>query len=366
MAGALVAISALPASTTLVTSDVLPVVVSGVTKKMTAGNLRTQLFGLAQADPLNIGVLTAVGNSTITGTLGGVTALTTALSGDLLFTDATYDIGKTGATRPRDGFFSRNLVVGSAITSGLINSQTISSASSFTGSVTVANGLVVTAGNVAMAGQMTTLGATAPQHTWTAAYSVLEFGPIGGIAFRPLAAEYLMYAGVYNDGAEKYALSGVATTAYFQLTGTHNWYTAPAGTAGNACTLTNRMNLSATLLTVNVPLTVTGLSTLAALSATTASFSSTVSFTSAASKILPGATSFSIRDNADTTDRVLLNSTGLHLAATLFTTPSVVGQSGFNIPSGTAPTSPVDGDMWYDGAAIKFRIGASTKTFTVT
>ena len=35
---------------------------------------------------------------------------------DLLFTDATYDIGKTGATRPRDGFFSRNVTIGSLLT----------------------------------------------------------------------------------------------------------------------------------------------------------------------------------------------------------------------------------------------------------
>lgn len=40
-------------------------------------------------------------------------AITT--SGDLKFTDATYDIGKSGATRPRDGWFSRKLNVGSGI-----------------------------------------------------------------------------------------------------------------------------------------------------------------------------------------------------------------------------------------------------------
>ena len=34
---------------------------------------------------------------------------------DLLFTDATYDIGKSGATRPRDGFFSRNVVAGGTL-----------------------------------------------------------------------------------------------------------------------------------------------------------------------------------------------------------------------------------------------------------
>lgn len=37
------------------------------------------------------------------------------LTGDLKFTDATYDIGKSGATRPRDGWFSRKLNVGSGV-----------------------------------------------------------------------------------------------------------------------------------------------------------------------------------------------------------------------------------------------------------
>lgn len=35
---------------------------------------------------------------------------------DLLFNDNTYDIGKSGATRPRDGFYSRNLAAGGTIT----------------------------------------------------------------------------------------------------------------------------------------------------------------------------------------------------------------------------------------------------------
>lgn len=34
---------------------------------------------------------------------------------DLLFVDATYDIGKSGATRPRDLFLSRNAVIGGTL-----------------------------------------------------------------------------------------------------------------------------------------------------------------------------------------------------------------------------------------------------------
>lgn len=41
--------------------------------------------------------------------------LRAGLAHDLLFTDATYDIGKSGATRPRDLFLSRNAVVGGTL-----------------------------------------------------------------------------------------------------------------------------------------------------------------------------------------------------------------------------------------------------------
>lgn len=42
-------------------------------------------------------------------------SLITPITFDLTFTDATYDIGKTGATRPRDLFLSRNAVIGGTV-----------------------------------------------------------------------------------------------------------------------------------------------------------------------------------------------------------------------------------------------------------
>lgn len=51
--------------------------------------------------------------------------------------------------------------------------------------------------------------------------------------------------------------------------------------------------------------------------------------------------------------------------AKLITQASATGLAGFNIPAGTAPTSPVNGDMWQDGTDIKIRIGGVTKTFTI-
>lgn len=41
-------------------------------------------------------------------------------------------------------------------------------------------------------------------------------------------------------------------------------------------------------------------------------------------------------------------------------------RSQINFASSTAPTSPNDGDFWYDGTNVKFRVGGTTKTFTLT
>ena len=47
--------------------------------------------------------------------IGGTTTLTGAVVSNLIFTDATYDIGASGATRPRDLFLSRNAVIGGTL-----------------------------------------------------------------------------------------------------------------------------------------------------------------------------------------------------------------------------------------------------------
>jgi len=42
-----------------------------------------------------------------------------------------------------------------------------------------------------------------------------------------------------------YCITGVAPTRYTQISGTHNWFTAPSGTAGNAITFTQALTLTA-------------------------------------------------------------------------------------------------------------------------
>ena len=45
--------------------------------------------------------------------------------------------------------------------------------------------------------------------------------------------------------------------------------------------------------------------------------------------------------------------------------PSTTASATLRVPSGTAPTSPVDGDIWFDGTNLFMRIGGVTKTFTL-
>lgn len=58
-------------------------------------------ISIAEAQPINPSATQAWVNANFLPITGGT------LTGDLKFTDATYDIGKAGATRPRDLFYSR-------------------------------------------------------------------------------------------------------------------------------------------------------------------------------------------------------------------------------------------------------------------
>jgi hypothetical protein len=44
---------------------------------------------------------------------------------------------------------------------------------------------------------------------------------------------------------------------------------------------------------------------------------------------------------------------------------STTAKASLRIPSGTAPTTPTNGDIWFDGTNLKMQIGGVTKTFTL-
>lgn len=59
---------------------------------------------------------------------------------------------------------------------------------------------------------------------------------------------------------------------------------------------------------------------------------------------------------------------GIGNTATAFldTPSSTTSMASLRIRSGTAPSSPNSGDIWFDGTNLKMRVGATTKTFTLT
>lgn len=60
---------------------------------------------------------------------------------------------------------------------------------------------------------------------------------------------------------------------------------------------------------------------------------------------------------------------GKAATATAFTSyaAGTTAKAQINLASSTAPTAPVDGDIWFDGGtALKIRIGGVTKTVTVS
>jgi hypothetical protein len=77
----------------------------------TAGALASSAPALSR----QVGVAMTTSSLLLAATTAVVGALPNPITQDLLFTDNTYDIGKSGATRPRDGFFSRNAVVGGTL-----------------------------------------------------------------------------------------------------------------------------------------------------------------------------------------------------------------------------------------------------------
>lgn len=140
-----------------------------------------------------------VANTTSTLLLAATTAVVATIPNpivqDLLFTDATYDIGKSGASRPRDLFQSRNATIGGTL--GVTGATTLSS--------TVATGALTVTGNETVSGTLGVTGAVTLTTTLTV--------PNGGTGVTTRTAYGVIVGGTTATGAEQTVTPGTAGTA---------------------------------------------------------------------------------------------------------------------------------------------------------
>lgn len=195
------------------------------------------------------------------------------MTGDLLFTDATFDIGKVGATRPRDLFLSRNLVAGGTFALG----------GNMVSDLLFTDGLY----------DIGKTGATRPRHgffsgTLTAGGSFTSGGVgtfSGGTVFVTAAlSASSAYIGYYTGGAARWAVGPNVDPpsnafAFFNY-----------GVGNSALVLDYATNRA--LFTAEV------------------SVGGILRQTAAVSKLVPGATSWSLRNNADGADNLLVTDAG--------------------------------------------------------
>ena len=117
----------------------------------TTNQLSGKTVAVCENDQTVSGAWTFSGNQTFTGNVtignavGDTLTVTSTIVSSLLFTDATYDIGASGATRPRDFFLSRNATVGGTL--AVTGVATFTAVPVFSGTAaTTFNGDVVIAG----------------------------------------------------------------------------------------------------------------------------------------------------------------------------------------------------------------------------
>lgn len=347
--------SLLTSSSTIASTDILIANVSGTTKKITAGNLRTQMFAFGGADPLSIGALTAVGNSTITGTLGGITALTVTPNGIAVTGNSTITgtlAGLTGLTVT--GATTLTGAVGGVTTLTAATALILGATPATAGIIRIPNNTSLLARNAANNADITVIQLINTDIVRLANSQMTVNPSTGAVVVGGTVTASGGYVGVNLQSG---ALSFTPVAAQI------------VGGATSLSLRNNANNADNVLVSDAGNITVRGTATL------TGGIAGTLTLTTASSKIVPGATSLVFRNNADSANNLSINDAGLIAtrggfsitAAGLvgFVQGSTAGAS-FNVPAGVAPTSPVDGDFWYDGTNVKFRVGITTKTFTLT
>lgn len=181
----------------------------------------------------------------------------------LAATDASYDIGASGANRPRDLYLSRNVVLGAV---------SVSEAANISGNVYVLrtggakvrladqnNEVSIESNPVGVTSDMLfktqgntratidgsgNLGIGVTPSVWASGRRALQVASRGALS-QNAGGSVLLSNNWFNDGTSKYLTTGFSNFMSLEDNGSFTWQIAPSGTAGNAITFTQAMTLDA-------------------------------------------------------------------------------------------------------------------------
>ena len=190
----------------------------------TAGAITTSAPVLSRT----VGVANTTSTLLMSGTTAVVASIPNPIAADLLFVDATYDIGKSGASRPRDLFQSRNATIGGTL--GVTGATTLSStvgtgALTVTGAATVSTTLGVTGATTLSS----TLGVTGVT-TLTGGLNTPLTVPNGGSGVSTLTAYGVVVGGTTATGATQSITPGAVGTLLYSggASAVPTWAAAPS------------------------------------------------------------------------------------------------------------------------------------------
>jgi hypothetical protein len=154
----------------------------------------------------------------------------------------------TAATTPLAGTEVLPIVQsGATVKASIANVQTAVYPGGTANGVAYLNGSKVLTTGSALVFDGSNLGVGVTPSAWGSGYRAVMVNPssAGPLALASAGDEGIISVNAYNNAGWKYVSTGIASTYYMQTGGTHRWYNAPSGTAGNAITFTQAMTLDA-------------------------------------------------------------------------------------------------------------------------
>jgi hypothetical protein len=197
------------------------------------------------------------------------------------------------------------------------------------------------------------LGLGVTPSAWNSAFKAIEIGRLGDALFSGSGGGPVLSAnGYYASDVWRYGRTGSAAANYDMNAGTHKWYIAPSGTAGNAITFTQAMTLDAS---GNLGIGVTSPQARLQVASFTASSVLKISNTTTGSAVGDGLDLI-----ADGTDAYVWNRENGPLMLGTNNTERVRIDSSGNLLVGTTSTSPAASNV----TGVSIRPGGFQSEFT--